>query len=292
MSRSLDVQLANAAGTVKTLADALTLLKTPLTAITLGSYTHSERLGNPGSTYFETEIASLNSLGLPSPPMSVWRSWVSELLPIAKDNDKRLVVSIAGFNAREFAEMSQVVLEAGVDGVELNLGCPNIWDHGEQKRIFSYSPELVADVLGLVQTVCVDMGRVGVKLSPIFDAALLVSIDSLLREHQVAFVTTTNTVPNCFLYGISDRQAISFGSGLAGLGGPAILPIGLGQVRMHRASLPRECQIVGVGGISSGRDIADYLRAGASSCQVATLFLRQGPRVFARLLAEYVAEAL
>lgn len=73
--------LINAAGTVKTAEQAESLLRAPVPAIMMGSFTLEERPGNPGTTYFEAPLATLNSLGLPGPDISVWTKWISTLKP-------------------------------------------------------------------------------------------------------------------------------------------------------------------------------------------------------------------
>ncbi len=56
-------------------------------------------------------------------------------------------MSVAGFKSKEFGQLAAVVAEGGADGVELNFGCPNIWDTGEQKGIFSFYPEMITEAL-------------------------------------------------------------------------------------------------------------------------------------------------
>jgi dihydroorotate dehydrogenase (fumarate) len=282
--------LMNAAGTAKNPEQALDLLRTPASALMLGSYTVDERAGNEGVTYFSTPTAALNSLGLPSPPLKVWSSWIKDLAPRAADSGKPLYTSVAGFNPSEFRTMTEAAFEAGASAVELNLGCPNIWDEGSQKRIFSYATDQVEAALAEVRQLGELPGALGVKLSPIFDLVLLTAIDDVLASNGIDFLTTTNTVPNCFAYTEQRAAAISFGNGLAGMSGPAILWIGLGQVAMHRTNLPATF-IFAVGGISGGRDVLEYQSRGADACQVATAFLDQGSRVFERLLDEVLEAA-
>lgn len=194
----------NAAGTAKTVDQAAELLRLPVPAVMLGSYTFEERSGNEGSTYFETRAASLNSLGLPSPSMKAWSSWIEALAGPAHDSGKQLFVSVAGFNSQEFRDMTDAAFTAGADAVELNLGCPNVWDKGEQKRIFSFAQDQVAEALGAVSDLGGLPGSLGVKLSPIFDTVLLNAIDQTLEAAGLDFLTTTNTVPNCFTFACKD----------------------------------------------------------------------------------------
>ena len=74
------------------------------------------------------------------------------------------------------------------------------------------------------------------------------------------------------------------------MGGPALRPIALGQVRQLRRMLPGQMQIIGVGGISRGQHVLDYLRNGAVAVQIATSLLqRRGAEVFERILTELIS---
>lgn len=104
--------LMNAAGTVKTLGHVRSLLRSPLPAIMMGSFTRDERLGNDGRTYFDADIATLNSMGLPGPSCGVWADWVSEAVAEAHDCGKELWVSVAGFDLRRDRVTGTVVADA------------------------------------------------------------------------------------------------------------------------------------------------------------------------------------
>lgn len=282
----LDAPLSNAAGTAKTVDQARELVAAHVPRVMMGSYTREARPGNEGTTYYESPVAALNSLGLPSPDVSTWSGWVSEVVQIARGTGSEVWVSVAGFSTDEFAPLVVAALEAGADAVEVNLGCPNIWEGSHQKRIFSYSAPLVEDVLGAVSSVA-PMDRVGVKLSPIFDTELMSEVDDVLLRHDVAFATTMNTLPNCMALGSEGVPVITPGGGLAGMSGPAIKWVALGQVAMHRSLMPT-VPIIGVGGVTQGQDVHDMLTAGADSCQVATSVWKRGPRAFHEILAGYV----
>lgn len=279
--------LMNAAGTVKSLDHVRSLLRGPLSAIMMGSFTREERLGNDGRTYFDADIATLNSMGLPGPSCDVWADWVSEAASETHKSGKELWVSVAGFGPPEYRELTELAFTCGADAVELNLGCPNVWHDGAQKPIVSLSPIQTALVLdemaGLFAT-----HRIGAKLSPILDMVVMSEVDGLLVDAGVSFISVTNTVPNCFAFGEDGRSAITFGAGLAGMSGPAIKYLAMGQVVAHR-NFVGDLPIVGVGGVSRGLDLYEFTSelVGASACQVATAFWRRGPKVFVSILEEF-----
>ena len=69
------------------------------------------------------------------------------MVKIAHDAGKTLRVSIAGFKPEEYGKLARVILESEADEIEINLGCPNVWNNGEQKPIASFSRELREEIL-------------------------------------------------------------------------------------------------------------------------------------------------
>jgi dihydroorotate dehydrogenase (fumarate) len=279
--------LMNAAGTAKTVDQVLQLLKAPIPAVMAGSFTLEERSGNPGRTFFDGQTMALNSMGLPGPGIEVWTRWVSVMARVLHDDGKQLWVSVAGFNPAEYRRLAEAAVTSGADAVELNLGCPNIWDGADQKAIVSFSEVQTRRVLDAVQHLVSDI-RLGVKLSPILDRALMASIDAAIIGAGIDFVTCINTVPNCFAFAPDGTSAITFGSGLAGMSGTAAKCIALGQVSAHHELL-QGTPIVGVGGITGGTDLSEFLHptVGASACQVGTAYWNRGPRALVEILMEY-----
>lgn len=291
--RPLDPPLMNAAGTVKTPEQARRALRTPSPVVVLGSYTLAERTGNPGDNFHADGCWALNSLGLPSPAVETWSTWVGELGKEAHDLDKGVWVSVAGFGPGEWRRLVEVALSAGADAVEVNLGCPNVWAAGEQKPIVSYSPDETAEALAEVARAVSPESVVGVKLSPLVDPQLLATIDAAVAAAGfVRFVTAVNTVPNAFARRPDGTAAVHHGSHLGGLSGPALKPIALGQIVQHHEQLP-DMPIVGVGGIDTGADLVDFLAApvSATACQVATAYWRRGERAIVEILQDYALSA-
>jgi dihydroorotate dehydrogenase (fumarate) len=286
---SLEHPLMNAAGTCKLLHDVRPLARSSVAAIMLGSITLEQRLGNEGDVFWYDNFQSLNSLGLPNPGAPYYKDNLPEIAQIAKGEGKPLFVSVAGFTPVEYADLVEIAFEGGAVVVELNLGCPNVWQGGEQKRIASFDPGLSGEVLSVVSKRVGPDAKVAVKVSPCSDPFALAALSDVLNQYAlVKCVTTTNTFPNAFLCNEVGHPRITPGGGLAGLAGPALKPIALGQVRQLHAILDSQIQIIGVGGISTGQDIKDFLDSGATVVQVATAYLKHGEQVFTRLLAELI----
>lgn len=284
--------LMNAAGTCKSLEEVQALARSATAAIVVGSITMEPRTGNTGDVYWAGPLYSLNSLGLPNRGMPYYQDALPKMDDVAHDAGKPLVVSVAGFSPEEYADLADFAFRGGADLVELNLGCPNVWQGGAQKRIACFDWALVAEIFGRVEEEVGADAKVSVKISPFSDPFALAEVAQVISASKlVKAVTTVNAFPNAFAYkgygkGYESRPAIMPGGGLAGLAGPALKPIGLGQVRQLRQLLPPHIQIIGVGGITHGQDIREYLESGAVATQVATTYLERHEQVFSSLIAE------
>src|SRR3989344_4134259 len=280
----LEHPLMNAAGTCKMLEDVKELSRSATAAVMVGSITVEPRTGNAGDVYWAGPMFSLNSLGLPNRGAPYYREVLPEMVAVAHGEGKPLFVSVAGFSPEEYTDLAELAFRGGADLVGLNLGCSNVWQGSGQKRIACFDPALVAEVLRLVEERVGADAKVSVKISPFSDPFALAEVAQVIGASKVAkAVTTVNTFPNAFSYN-GTKPRIAPGGGLAGLAGPAMKQIGLGQVRQLRSLLPEHIQIIGVGGITRGLDIREYLDSGAVATQVATAYLDQHEKVFFSLL--------
>ncbi|MCM3883795.1 dihydroorotate dehydrogenase [Frankia sp. R82] len=301
----LEHPVLNAAGTCKSLRDVEAFARSAVAAIVVGSITLAPRAGNAGTVYWPGAGFALNALGLPNRGLDVYAGQLGQMVEIAHDAGKPLIVSIAGFDVAEYRRLAEVVATTGVDLIEVNLACPNVWDGGSQKRIACFDPGQTAAVCAQVgaalDALAADTGRgvpYGVKISPFSDPVALAALARVLGEAAVgpgpsgpSFVTAVNTFPNALAVDAAHRPVLTVE--LAGLSGPALKPIGLGQVRQLRRLLPDPVAIVGAGGVVTGRDVAEYLQAGAVAVQAATAFWNRGedPSVFGEILSGWIDEA-
>jgi dihydroorotate dehydrogenase (fumarate) len=287
----LEHPVMNAAGTCKSLADVEAFARSAVAAIVVGSITVRARPGNAGNVYWPGPSYSVNALGLPNRGLDYYGEALPRMVEMAHGAGKPIVVSVAGFDVAEYRRLVDVVAPTGVDLIEVNLACPNVWDGGAQKRIACFDPGQTAAICAAVgdalQTGAGSGVPYGVKISPFSDPAALADLAALLGAAAVGprFVTAVNTFPNALVVDAEHRPVIDVE--LAGLSGPALKPVGLGQVRQLRRLLPDTVDIVGAGGVGEGRDVAEYLRAGAVAVQAATAFWNRGedPSVFGSILS-------
>ncbi|MEK7090702.1 MAG: tRNA-dihydrouridine synthase [Patescibacteria group bacterium] len=288
---TLEHPVMNAAGTCKLLEDVKELSRSASAAIMVGSITVEPRIGNTGDVYWAGPMFSFNSLGLPNRGAPYYGEAIPEMVSIAHGKGKPLFVSVAGFSPEEYSDLAGLAFDGGADFVELNLGCPNVWQGSIQKRIACFDPALVAEVLRRVEERVGAETKVSVKISPFSDPFALAEVAQVIGASKLPkAVTAVNTFPNAFSYN-GAKPRITPGDGLAGLAGPALKPIGLGQIRQLQRLLPGHIQIIGVGGITHGQDIREYLASGAVATQVATAYLERQEHVFSSLLGEFLETA-
>lgn len=285
--------VCNAAGHCKDLKEVGLLAASAASAIVVGSITLKPRDGNPGDVFNGNSLFGLNSLGLPNPGIEKLGDIGPQMIRIAHEMNKPIFMSAAGFAPKEFETLSREAYCIGFDGVELNVGCPNVADGGKRKPVISYRRELVRESLEAVF-----MGEdpdpkhwfVSVKVSPM-DPDRLDEIASVIEEFPVNAVVTMNAVPNCLDYHPDGSPVIDTPdkTGYAGGSGKQVLQQALGQVKQWRERLPERIDVWGVGGVQTGFDVQKMLWAGASVVQVGTAYFISGAaRVFGDTAVEFV----
>jgi dihydroorotate dehydrogenase (NAD+) catalytic subunit len=213
--------------------------------------------GNPAPRLFETECGMLNSVGLQNIGV---RAFVRDKLPSLRDIDTIIFANVFGYSVEDYVEVVRVLEDAeGLAGYELNVSCPNT-DRGGM--FFAHDPALLAEVVGAVRASA--RRPLIVKLSP-----NVMRIEPAARAAAEAGADALSLV-NTFISLAIDAQTRRprLGNGFGGLSGPAIKPIALRMV--YEAAQAVRIPVIGLGGIATGTDAAEFLIAGASAVQVGT----------------------
>lgn len=230
-----------------------------LGAVVVKSLFHEPWPGNPAPRVHLARGGMVNAVGLQGPGVS---AWIEHSLPRLEAVGATVVCSIWGRTVAEY-RLAAALLSAvsgRVAAVEVNLSCPNL---EARSGIIAHDEQLVRAVLSAVASeVTVP---VWAKLSPNTDR--LVDIAGAAVESGAKAVTLVNTVVALQLDPRTGSP--SLGNGGGGLSGPAIHPVAVRAVSDVRAALPN-LDIVGVGGIASGADAIELLRAGAQAVQIGT----------------------
>lgn len=256
------------AGVCKTPANTAQWLK--VAPVVSGSYTLQQRAGNDGAVMWPETVDTmlkhgyaLNSYGMPNMGTPAALRELAEIT-----GDQPLVVNIAGFSANDYVAQTLHISElSNIAAIELNFGCPNT--QGEHGDIISFNPMVVRTILEDLRTYLVTK-PLWLKFSPYSNPAELkrmaLLVNGYVHELQLS-VVTCNTFPNAYA---GDRK-IDPNEGMAGLSGPALKPIALGQVKQFRQHLHPNIDVIGVGGITKGDDVMDFLEAGATAVQITSL---------------------
>jgi len=231
--------------------------------------------GNPPPRVYEAAGGMINSIGLQN--MGV-RAFVREKLPALAKLRTAVFASVFGYSAEDYVEVVRVLEDnPGLAGYELNVSCPNT-SHGG--IYFSSDPALLGEVVAAVKRVA--RRPVIVKLSPNVG-----SIEPLARAAESAGADALSLVNTFIALAIDPRTRRSrIGAGFGGLSGPAIKPIALRLV--YQAARAVKIPVIGLGGIASGVDAAEFMIAGASAVEVGTATFWD-PRAPLRIAEELAA---
>jgi dihydroorotate dehydrogenase subfamily 1 len=250
-------------------------------AIITKSCTLNPREGNPTPRYVDFKdgsVNSINSMGLPN----LGYKQYAKIIPHLAQYNKPLFASVSGLSLEHnlvmIGELSKV---PELHAIELNLSCPNLVGKPQMGYDFEQSRHVLAEVA----RVCTK--PLGVKLPPYFDFAHFQAMAEILNTSTVQFVTCINSLGNGLVIDPKKEEVvIKPKGGFGGVGGSIIKPFGLSNVRKMRELLKPEIKIIGVGGITSGMDVFEYVLAGADVVQVGTAYHQEGPEIFARLERE------
>jgi dihydroorotate dehydrogenase (NAD+) catalytic subunit len=234
--------------------------------------TLAPRQGNPPPRLYETPAGMINSIGLPNKGLD---GFLASDLPQLAELPVPLCVSVMGFSRDELVTLVAAVADRDeVPLIELNFSCPNVEtglimgaDPGETARAVEALRPLTAKPLI-------------VKLTP--NATDPAAVARAAQDAGADAVSAINTLKGMALDpGGSGRPWL--GGGTGGVSGPAVRAIAIQQVAAVAQTV--RIPVIGMGGIESGADAADFLRAGADLVAVGTASFRD-PAAGARIAAE------
>lgn len=213
--------------------------------------------GNAPPRLWEARAGMINSVGLQNIGA---RAFVNEKLPLLRRYSTPVIANVFGYCSDDYLEVVRILNDAeGLAAYELNVSCPNT-KHGG--LAFGVDEAALSDLVSQVKSIA---GRpVIVKLSPNVTA---IEPFALAAERNGAdAISLVNTFIALAIDARERKPRI--GAGYGGLSGPAIKPIALRMV--HQAARAVRIPVIGIGGIASGEDAAEFLLAGASLVQVGT----------------------
>jgi dihydroorotate dehydrogenase (NAD+) catalytic subunit len=208
----------------------------------------------------ETPSGMLNSIGLQGPGID---AFIAKDIPYLVEQKARVIVSIAGETVEEYSTLARKLRAvSGISAIEVNISCPNVENRG---LVFACDPEASRRVIdGVRRTIGGELPIIA-KLSP--DVTDLVSIARGVVDAGADGLALINTVLGMVIN--IDTMRPQLGGKTGGLSGPAIRPIAVRAVYQVHAALPK-VPILGMGGVSSGRDALEMILAGASGVSIGT----------------------
>lgn len=243
--------------------------------------TLNERAGNPLPRYYDTPLGSINSMGLPNQGLDYYLDYLLELQ--AQPNSKNHILSLVGMSPDETHQILKTVEASDYKGlVELNLSCPNV----PGKPQIAYDFETTDKILGEVFSYFTK--PLGVKLPPYFDLVHFDQMAAILNKYPLTFINSVNSIGNA-MYIEDESVVIKPKDGFGGLGGDYLKPTALANVHAFYKRLKPSIQIIGTGGVKTGRDAFEHILCGASMVQIGTCLQQEGPQVFERITTELKA---
>jgi dihydroorotate dehydrogenase (NAD+) catalytic subunit len=246
----------------------------PFDAFVSKTITLEPRAGNPPPRLWETPSGLINSIGLPNKGLE---GFLEHDFPFLAELPVPLIVSVMGFDHDQLSKLVSAVAERDeTEAIELNFSCPNV----ETGLIMGADPGEIAAAMEV--------------LRPLTDKPLIAKLTPTAHDQESVAraaegsgadaLSLINTLPGMALHPVTGEPWL--GAGRGGQSGPAVRAVAMNQIAEVARAVP--LPIIGMGGIASGRDAADFLRAGARCVAVGTESFRD-PAAGVRIRTELVA---
>jgi dihydroorotate dehydrogenase (NAD+) catalytic subunit len=231
-----------------------------LGAIVCKGTTLQPRGGNPQPRLAETPCGLLNSIGLQNIGV---KALIKEKTPIWAGWRVPVIVNILGETVDDYAQLAEELDRvAGISGIEVNIGCPNVKAGGAE---FGAKAESAAEVTAAVKAAT--SLPVVVKLSP--NTSDIAEVAKAVAGAGADAICLINTLKGMAI-DVAKRRP-SLGSITGGVSGPAIKPVALYMV--YEAAGAVDVPVVGCGGITTASDALEFIMAGATAIQIGTASL-------------------
>lgn len=214
------------------------------------------RPGNKPPRVCETTAGMLNAIGLQNPGVEYF---MENDLPWLKKFDTKVIVNACGSSVEEYVELAKVLNTLDIDGVELNLSCPNV---KSGCMAFGTSYDGVKEVTSQVRKV-LDKPLI-VKLTP-----NVTDITEPARGAEDAGADGVSLINT--LLGMSidiEKQRPVLANNMGGLSGPAVKPVAVRMV--YQVAKAVKIPVLGLGGIVDGKDVIEFMLAGATAISIGT----------------------
>lgn len=253
-------------------------------AVTAKSCGPTPRAGHANPVAIDWGHGIINAIGLTNPGAEEEVHLLAEARKQLDEVDSLLIASIFAGTLAEFAEVAKIIAQANPHIIEVNISCPNVHDDfGTPFAAACESAAAVTDTVRRAVTI-----PIAVKLAP--NVPNIGRIAAAVVEAGADAITAINTMPGMLIDAEAARPVLTNRTG--GLSGPAIKPIALRCVAEIRKAV--KVPIIGTGGVSSGRDAAEMLMAGADVIGVGSAVWYRGVAALGEInteLSAFMAQA-
>ena len=215
-------------------------------------------IGNPPPRLWETAAGMLNAIGLQNIGAA---AFLEEKLPrLRLMKDIVVLANVFGYTREDYERTIEILNDGeGIAAYELNVSCPNTAHGGLQ---FGSDPRSLDEVVTTAKRVA--RRPLIVKLSP--NVTSIAQMAHIAQEAGADALSLINTFVAMAID--ADTRKPRIANVTAGLSGPAIKPVALRMVydAAHAVSIP----VIGMGGISTAADVAEFMLAGATAVQIGT----------------------
>jgi len=227
-----------------------------LGGISLKALTGQMREGNDTPRIVETTSGIINSVGLQNPGVD---AFVTDIYPKIKNIDTCLIANVSGSSIDEYVDVIKRLNDTDIAIIELNISCPNVKSGGLQ-----FGATTKAAYEATVAARKATTKKIMVKLTP--NVTDIGAIAKSVEDAGADGISLVNTF-SAMAIDIRSRTPI-LANRIGGLSGPAIKPIAIRMVNQvyHTVKIP----VIGMGGIMSGEDVAEFMIAGATAVMVGT----------------------
>ena len=213
--------------------------------------------GNPPPRICETPCGMLNAIGLQNVGL---KRFIKEKLPYLKNFDTPVIANILATTIQAYVRLSKALDDAGIDGIELNVSCPNVKRGG---ITFGTDKKTLSRLISKVRQ-SVKKAVLITKLSP--NVSNIQDFAKVAEDSGSEAISMINTIPGIAIDIETRRPRLANITG--GLSGPAIKPIAVRMVweSYNKVKIP----IIGMGGITDAGDAMEFMLAGATAVAVGT----------------------
>ena len=279
---SFDNCLMNAAGVAcMSIAELEEVKNSAAGSFVTKTATLEPRDGNLEPRYRNVPLGSINSMGLPNHGIDYYLDYLLDLQN--REPNRTFFLSLVGMSPSETHSLLRKVEESGFSGLtELNLSCPNVPGKPQIAYDFETTEKILGDAFAYFSK------PLGIKLPPYFDIVHFDQAAAIFNKFPLKFVNCVNSIGNG-LYVEDETVIIRPKNGFGGIGGEYIKPTALANVHAFYQRLNPSIQIIGTGGVLTGRDAFEHILCGASMVQVGTTLHKEGVPVFTRITEELKA---